>query len=334
MLKPLYVGNLKIENPVILAPQAGVTDLIFRNLVSSFGGKEYSTSLTVSEMVPSMSQVYLSSKRDNLKLKKFYSTYTKLNNSYTSVQIFGNDSVVMADSAKINQELGADIIDINMGCPVNKIIKNGCGADLMKNLTLAENIVKVVVKSVKIPVSVKIRSGWDSNNKNAVEFAKMLENAGASFISIHGRTRNQFYSGKVDLEIIKDVKNSVKIPVIGNGDITSLEDAKNMLDYTGCDGIMVGRGIYGKPWFLSDIIYFLKTGKILENKDVLYVKSILLSHFEQILKFYGTKAGIFYARKHLAWYSKGIKNSAEFREIINKTEDITEIYSLINKFFV
>ena len=332
MLKPLKIKNLVIKNPVILAPQAGITDLPFRNLVSSFGGAEYSTSLTVSEMVPSASQVFLlDKKKGNEKIKRLYERYSS--NTLISVQIFGNNPDIMGKSAQINEALGADIIDINMGCPVKKIIKNGCGADLMKNPKLAEEIISKVVTSVKIPVSVKIRSGWDCEHKNAPEFAKMIEGAGASFIAVHGRTRGQFYSGSVDLDIIAKVKQSVKIPVIGNGDITTPEFAKNFINETGVDGIMIGRGIYGAPWLLYHIIYYLKTGKILPSPSIEDRKSILKQHLASMIEYYGEKVGMLNARKHISWYSKGIKNSAEFRNFINTSKSLDEIYEYIEKFF-
>ena len=332
MLNPIKIKDIEIKNPIILAPQAGITDLPFRNLVSSFGKKEFSTSLTVSEMVPSASQVYLlNRKKGNDKIKRLYERYSS--NTLTSVQIFGNDPVVMAESAKINEELGADIIDINMGCPVNKIVKNGCGSDLLRNPELASKIIKNVVNSVKVPVSVKIRTGWDANNKNAPDFAKMIEDSGASMLAIHGRTRSQLYSGSVDLDTIKKVKASVSIPVIGNGDIFTEDDAKNMLEYTGVDGIMVGRGIYGRPWFLYHIIYFLKTGKKLNEPSIFEKKEILLKHIDAMIKYYGEKTGMFNARKHIAWYSKGLKNSAEFRNFVNNSENIEEVYKFIEKLF-
>lgn len=332
MLKPIKLKNIEIKNPVILAPQAGITDLPFRNLVSSFGGKEYSTSLTVSEMVPSASQVYLlNRKKGNDKIKRLYERYSS--DTLTSVQIFGNDPEIMGESARINEELGADIIDINMGCPVNKIVKNGCGSDLLRNPDLASKIIRKVVDSVKIPVSVKIRAGWDFDHKNAPDFAKMIEDSGASMVAIHGRTRSQLYSGHVDLDIIKDVKSSVSIPVVGNGDIFTVEDAKNMLEYTGVDGVMIGRGIYGAPWFLYHIIYFLKTGEKLSEPTISEKKDILLKHISAMIDYYGEKTGMFNARKHIAWYSKGLRNSAEFRNFVNNSENINEVYEFIEKLF-
>ncbi len=332
MLKSIKLKNLEIKNPVILAPQAGITDLPFRNLVSSFGGEEFSTSLTVSEMVPSASQVYLlNKKKSNSKIKRLYERYSS--NTLTSVQIFGNDPDIMAESAKINEELGADIIDINMGCPVNKIVKNGCGSDLLRNPELASKIIKKVVSAVNVPVTVKIRTGWNAENINAPEFAQMIEDSGASMLAIHGRTRSQLYSGTVDLDTIKKVKSSVSIPVIGNGDIFTIDDAKRMLEYTGVDGVMVGRGIYGTPWFLYHIIYFLKTGERLPEVPISERKEILLKHISAMIDYYGEKTGMLNARKHIAWYSKGLRNSAEFRNFVNNSENISEVYEFIEKLF-
>lgn len=331
MLKSLKIKNIEIKNPVILAPQAGITDVPFRNLVAGFGGSEYLTSLTVSEMVPSASQVYLLNKKKTDKVKRLYEKYNS--NTLTSVQIFGNNPDLMGESAKINEELGADIIDINMGCPVNKIVRNGCGSDLMRNPELAEKIIKKVVSSVSIPVSVKIRTGWDCEHKVAPSFAKMIENAGASFITVHGRTRSQLYSGTVDLDTIKKVKEAVSIPVIGNGDIFTPLDAKKMLEYTGVDGVMVGRGIYGAPWFLYHIIYFLKTGNLLPEPSIAEKKEILLKHLRMMIEYYGEKTGMFNARKHIAWYSKGLRNSAEFRNFVNNSQSMAEVYDYIEKLF-
>lgn len=332
MIKPIKLKNVIIQNPVILAPMAGVSDLPFRNLVSSFGNNTNKVSLTVSEMVPSASQVILlERKKTTNKVKRLY----ERNNStqLTSIQIFGNNPTFMAQSAKINEDLGADIIDINMGCPVNKIVKNGAGSDLLKNLPLAEQIVKEVVNTVKVPVSVKIRTGWDANNKVAPDFAKMIEQAGASMITIHGRTRSQLYSGTIDFDTIRKTKEAVKIPVIGNGDITTFASAKEMIEKTGVDGIMIGRGSYGAPWFLSQVIEYLNTGTEPIPPSIEEKREIMIRHIKDMLEYYGEKTGMLNARKHIAWYSKGIRNSNEFRKLINNSTDIEEIFSLINKLF-
>ena len=332
MLKPIKLKKLVIQNPVILAPMAGVSDLPFRNLVSSFGNNDFKVSLTVSEMVPSASQVILHERKNiTNKVKRLY----ERNNStqLTSIQIFGNNPVLMAQSAKINEDLGADIIDINMGCPVNKIVKNGAGSDLLKNLPLANQIIKEVVKAVKVPVSVKIRTGWDANNKIAPTFAKMIEESGASMITIHGRTRSQLYSGAIDFETIRKTKEAVSIPVIGNGDITTVTSAKEMIEKTGVDGIMIGRGSYGAPWFLSQVIEYLKTGHEQISPSIEEKKKVMIHHIKTMLEYYGEKTGMLNARKHIAWYSKGIRNSNEFRNLINNSSDINEIFSLIDKLF-
>lgn len=332
MLKPIKLKNVIIKNPVILAPMAGVSDLPFRNLVSSFGNDDNKVSLTVSEMVPSASQVILlERKKTTNKVKRLYEQHNS--KQLTSVQIFGNDPALMAQSAKINEDLGADIIDINMGCPVNKIVKNGAGSDLLKNLPLAEQIIKEVVKAVKVPVSVKIRTGWDANNKIAPTFAKMIEQAGASMITIHGRTRSQLYSGNIDFETIKATKKAVSIPVIGNGDITTFASAREMIEKTGVDGIMIGRGSYGAPWFLSQVIEYLKTGIEPLSPTIAEKKDVMIMHIKAMLDYYGDKTGLLNARKHIAWYSKGIKNSNEFRNLINNSMDKDEIFTLIDKLF-
>ncbi len=334
MLKSIKLKNIEIKHPVILAPMAGVSDLPFRELVSSFGiQKDCAVSLTITEMVPSTSQVMLLEKKKSTnKIKRLYEQNNSSN--LTSIQIFGNDPVFMAQSAKINEDLGADIIDINMGCPVNKIVKNGAGSDLMKNPQLAEQIIKSVVNAVKIPVSVKIRAGWDANNKNAPTFAKMIEDAGASMITIHGRTRSQLYSGNIDYDIIRQTKNAVKIPVIGNGDITTCQLAKDMIEKTGVDGIMIGRGSYGSPWFLSNVIEYLKTGQETFFPTIKEKKEIMVKHIKAMIEYYGERGGLLNARKHIAWYSKGIRNSNEFRNLINNSDNIEEVFDLIDKLFI
>lgn len=332
MLKPIKLKNVIIKNPVILAPMAGVSDLPFRTLVSSFGDDENKVSLTVSEMVPSTSQVMLLERRKSTdKIKRMYEE--NKSEQLTSIQIFGNNPEIMAKSAKINEDLGADIIDINMGCPVNKIVKNGAGSDLLKNMPLAEQIIKAVVSAVNVPVSVKIRTGWDLNNKIAPEFAKMIESAGASMITIHGRSRSQLYSGDIDFETIRKTKNAVSIPVIGNGDITTCELAKEMIEKTGVDGIMIGRGSYGAPWFLSQVIEFLRTGKYTFNPTIEEKKEIMLNHIKAMIEYYGEKGGMLNSRKHIAWYSKGIRNSNEFRKLINNSSNPDEVFTLIDKLF-
>jgi tRNA-dihydrouridine synthase B len=306
-------------------------------LVAGYGEVEFRPSLTVSEMVPSNSQVILRSRAKPAvkpKLKKIFEEHGKAVPGLVSVQIFGSDPVVMAESARINEELGADIIDINMGCPANKIVKNGSGADLMKNPPQAAAIISAVVRSVRIPVTVKIRTGWDANNKNAGEFARMAEDSGTSMIAVHGRTRAQLYSGEVDFAAIAEVKKAVKMPVIGNGNVVSPESAREMIERTGVDGVMIGRGACGAPWLLHHAIAYLKTGRLLPPPSVEERRRILLAHLAGMVDYYGERAGILIARKHAAWYSKGLRNSAEFRVRVNASNTLMEVEELIMKMFV
>jgi tRNA-dihydrouridine synthase B len=328
---PISIGSVKIENPVVLAPMAGVTDAPFRALVAAYGEPEFRPSLLVSEMVPSNSQVALGGRAKSPRVRRMFDPLP--GGVLTSVQIFGSDPAVMAESAKINEALGAAVVDINMGCPVNKIIKSGSGADLMKNPELAARIVESVVRAVKVPVSVKIRTGWDAGSKNTPEFARRLEGAGASMLAVHGRTRSQLYSGGVDFGAIAAVKRAVKIPVIGNGDITSPELAKKMLERTGCDGVMVGRGACGAPWLLSQIVRFLKTGELAPEPSVAEKREILLSHLAAMMDYYGERVALLNSRKHIAWYSRGLRGSAEFRAAVNSCASFSMLGALVRKFF-
>jgi nifR3 family TIM-barrel protein len=332
LLNPIKIKNIEIKNPVILAPQAGITDLPFRNLVSSFGGTDFSTSLTVSEMVPSASQVYLlNRKKGNDKIKRLYEHYDS--NSLTSVQIFGNDPFVMAESAKINEELGADIIDINMGCPVPKVaISAQAGSALLKDPDKVYEIVKAIVDVVPIPVTVKIRSGWDSDSINAVEIAKIVEKAGASAITVHPRTRAQGYSGNADWNIIKQVKEEVSIPVIGNGDIKSCYDAKRMMDETGCDAIMIGRGVLGNPWLIKECIDYLEKG--IEPKEVSIDERIdmIKKHAELLVKTKSEKVAMLEMRTHAAYYIKGLPNSTDMKNKIFQMKTKEELFSLLDEY--
>ncbi|MDR1477101.1 MAG: tRNA dihydrouridine synthase DusB, partial [Rickettsiales bacterium] len=268
MLHGIKIGGLVIENPVALAPMAGVGDSPFRNLVAGYGEPEFRPSFLVSEMVSSKAQTILldMKKPRNARVERMMRAVSAAGSRpqkgfpLTSVQIFGSDPAVMARSARLNEELGAAMIDINMGCPVGKIIKSGSGSDLLKDPALAERIVEAVARAVKIPVGVKMRTGWDDKGRDAAGFARMLESSGASMIAVHGRTRSQFYSGPVDFDSIAAVKRAVKVPVIGNGDITSPQLAREMMEKTGCDGVMIGRGACGAPWILSHVVRYLKTG--------------------------------------------------------------------------
>ncbi len=319
-LKKLMIGNVELENNLILAPMAGVTDISFRKICKEFG-----PGLVCTEMVSSKAIFY-----DDSKTKLLMNTQGE--ERPISIQIFGSDEETMGYAAKYVSKL-ADIVDINMGCPAPKVVKNGDGSKLLLDIVKAEKVVRAVVKNSDKPVTLKIRKGWDLNNIVAVKFAQMAENAGVSAITIHGRTRTEMYSGKVDLDIIKKVKASVKIPVIGNGDIIDEESALRMFEYTGVDGIMIGRGTFGNPWIFKRIKHFLETGEKLpeiSNKEKLRV---IKKHIELELQEKEELTAIREMRKFLAWYTKNMPDSSEFRSEINKIEKKEVLIKMVEDFF-
>ncbi len=314
----MKIGNFEPKNKVFLAPMAGVTDVVFRILC-----KEENCGLTYSEMVSAKGIMY-----DNDNTKKLLEIDKK--EGKVAVQLFGSDPKVLADMAKKledNEDIG--FFDINMGCPAPKITKNGDGSALMKNPKLIGEIVKAVSASTKKPLTIKIRKGFDDSCINAVEIAKIVEENGASGLAIHGRTREQFYSGVADWDIIKKVKESVSIPIIGNGDITSPEKAKEMLDYTGCDAIMIGRAAQGNPWIFKRVVHYLETGELLEKPSINEKIDISIKHLKMLIQYKGEYIGIREMRKHLGWYIKGMPKSSEMRVIINSIEDPKKMEDLL-----
>ena len=319
-LKKLKIGNVELQNNLILAPMAGVTDLPFRTIVEKFN-----PGLVCTEMVSSKALFYGDEKTKQL--LKYDGEKRPI-----SMQIFGNDPETMGLAAKYVSKL-ADIVDINMGCPAPKVVKNGDGSKLLLDLNKVEEIVKAVVANSEVPVTLKFRKGWNNNNIVACEVAKIAEENGISAITIHGRTRDEFYSGKADLDIIKKVKESVNIPVIGNGDIIDEESAKYMFEYTGVDGIMIGRGAMGNPWIFEQIQHYLETGEKLSSPTNQEKYEILKEHIELDVRYKGEAVALNEMRKHIAWYTKNMSNSSSFRNYINKINTKDELINAIKKYF-
>ncbi len=318
-IESLQIGNVTLENNLILAPMAGVTDLPFRLLC-----KEQGAGLLCMEMVSAKAILY-----------KNRNTHALLTidpaENPVSLQLFGSEPDIMAQIAHQIEELPFDILDINMGCPVPKIVNNGEGSALMKNPLLAGQIIEKTVKAIKKPVTVKIRKGFDEEHVNAVEMAHIAQESGAAAVAVHGRTREQYYSGKADWDIIRKVKEAVSIPVIGNGDLTSAEAVIAMKEQTGCDGFMIGRGAQGNPWIFKQILHYFKTGEHLARPDLSEMSEMMLRHARMMIAYKGEYTGMHEIRKHAAWYTSGYPNSARFRGQINEVETYEQLEELLGR---
>jgi tRNA-dihydrouridine synthase B len=321
-LQPIEIGPVRIQDPVILAPMSGVTDMPFRRMVKRGGA-----GLVVSEMIASAAMV-----RENRK------TLLMAKNSPEefpmAVQLAGCEPDVMAEAAKLNEERGAAIIDVNFGCPVKKVVNGHAGSSLMRDEVHAAKILEATVKAVKLPVTLKMRTGWDSNNRNAPNLARIAEACGIKMLTVHGRTRCQFYDGRADWAFITEIKATTRLPVIVNGDINSLDDVDVALEQSDADGIMIGRGACGRPWFLNQAIHYLRTGERLADPSLTEQYAMVRSHFESMLSHYGEETGVRMARKHLGWYSRGLPGSAEFRAAVNRETDSNKVRDVLASFFL
>ncbi|WP_434577866.1 tRNA dihydrouridine synthase DusB [Thermoanaerobacterium thermosaccharolyticum] len=316
MKKELYIGDVEIKNNVFLAPMAGVTDKPYRRICREMG-----CGFTYTEMVSAKGLYYGSENTESL---------TDIDDEENvALQIFGSDPYIMGEIAKRLNTSNAKTIDINMGCPTPKIVKNGDGSALMMHPDVAESVIKAVVKNSIKPVTIKIRKGWDDDHINAVEIAKMAESCGVKAVAVHGRTREQFYSGHADWDIIKKVKDNLKIPVIGNGDIFTPEDAKRMIDETGCDAVMVGRGAEGNPWIFKRILHYLNTGEILPEPTVSEKIDMILKHLDMVIDYKGEHVGILEMRKHIAWYLKGIRGASKIKQMVFTMSNYKEVKDLL-----